>query len=338
MRQLNFIEARKLEWHEVPEPKLTTSSEALIRPIALAACDGDVAIIRGELTLPGPFPFGHAFAAEIVDLGDQVQGFEVGEQVVLPVQISCGSCRACGRGSTAHCDAVPQPAAWGLGEFGGNWPGAFADLLRVPHASHMMLPLPAGVSARAACDTGDNVADAWRTVAPQLREHPGADVLILGRGGTGMYALQIALALGAESVDYLDLNSTRLATAERLGGQPIESFDSLRHGGYAITADTTMTEAGLRQALRATAPDGICTSTFPGFECSLSFAALWKKGIRFQTGVANARAHLPDVLTLVETKQIDPTQVQTEVIGWEDAPEALADPSMKPVFTRAPIF
>ena len=200
-----------------------------------------------------------------------------------------------------------------------------------------MLPLPAGVSARAACDTGDNVADAWRTVAPQLREQPGADVLILGRGGTGLYAVQIALALGAECVDYLDLESTRLAAAERLGGRPIESLDSLRHRGYAITADTTMTETGLQQALRATAPEGICTSTFPGFECSVSFIALWKKGIRFQTGVANARAHLPGVLALVEKKQIDPTQVQTEVIAWDDAAEALADPSMKPVFIRAPL-
>ena len=61
---------------------------------------------------------------------------------------------------------------------------------------------------------------------------------------------------------------------------------------------------------------------------------LWKKGSRFHTGVANARAHLPAVLSLVEKKRIDPTLVQTEVVAWDDAADALADPSMKPVFVR----
>ena len=338
MRQLNFIGTRKLEWREVPEPELEASTDALIRPIAVAACDGDVAIIRGDLPLPGPFPFGHAFAAEVAALGDGVQGFEVGQHVVLPVQISCGLCQSCGRGLTAHCDTVAQPAAWGLGAFGGNWPGAFADLLRVPYAQHLMVPLPTSVTARAACDTGDNVADAWRSVAPQLEEQPGAEVLIFGRGGIGLYAIEIALALGAESVDYVDPDRSHLETAESLGARSIEPQGDLRRGGYAITVDATMTEVGLQRALRATAPEGACTSTFPSFDCTVSFMELWKKGIRFRTGVANARAHLPDVLLLLEEKRIDPTLVQTEVVAWDDAALALADPSTKPVFVREPSF
>ena len=338
MRQLNFIEAHKLEWREVPEPELTCSTDALVRPIVVAACDGDVAVLRGDLSLPGPFPFGHAFVAEIAELGDEVRGMTLGQQVVIPVQISCGQCSSCGCGKTAHCDTVTQPAAFGLGAFGGNWPGAFADRLMVPHASHMLVPLPANVTARDACDTGDNVADAWRTVAPQLVQQPGADVLVLGRGGTGLYAVEIALAMGAGSVDYLDSNKTRRETAEQLGARPVESAAGLRRRGYAITVDSTMTESGLRRALGATEPEGTCTSTFPGFECSVAFLELWKKGIRFQTGVANVRAHLPDVLALVERKQIDPSRIQTEVIAWDDAADALAEPSMKPVFVRDPAF
>ena len=151
-----------------------------------------------------------------------------------------------------------------------------------------------------------------------------------------MYAVEIAIAQGAGSVDYLDHSSTRLELAEQLGARPIESSSTLRRAGYAITVDTSMTEAGLQRALRATEPEGTCTSTFPGFECSVAFIELWKKGIRYQTGVANARAHLPDVLALVEQKKIDPTRVQTEVIAWDDAAEALADPSMKPIFVREP--
>ena len=80
MRQLNFIDTRRLEWQEVSEPELEASTDALIRPIAVAACDGDVAIIRGDLPLSGPFPFGRAFAAEVAalstELGLQVSLFQ----------------------------------------------------------------------------------------------------------------------------------------------------------------------------------------------------------------------------------------------------------------------
>src|SRR5262249_43574501 len=122
-----------------------------------------------------PFPVGHEVVAEIVQLGEDVSGFHPGQRVMLPVQISCGECVRCRTGRTAFCSSVQQPAAWGLGPFGGNWPGAFADLVRVPFAHHLMVPLPAGIEPAVVASVGDNLADAWRTVVPPLRESPEAE-------------------------------------------------------------------------------------------------------------------------------------------------------------------
>ena len=149
MRQLYYIGPQQLEWRQAPDARLEAPTDALVRPIAVAACDGDVAGIRGTLPLAGPFSMGHEFVAEVLELGEDVREFKPGQLIVLPVQISCGQCARCTAGYTADCRGVSQPAAWGLGAFGGNWPGAFSDLLRIPYASHMMVPVPEGVSIEA---------------------------------------------------------------------------------------------------------------------------------------------------------------------------------------------
>jgi len=89
----------------------------------------------------GPFPFGHECVAEVVRTGAAVRSVAPGDVVVVPFQISCG------RGPTAACatDRRTAIAMCGLGEASGGWGGVMSDLLRVPHAEHMLLPVPAGV-------------------------------------------------------------------------------------------------------------------------------------------------------------------------------------------------
>ena len=334
MQALHLIAPGRLEWRDTPTPELTHPGDALVRPIAVALCDADVALLRGEFPVVGPFPFGHEFVAEVVQTGEGVGGFTPGQRVVVPVQISCGECTRCQAGNTAFCANVRQPAAWGLGAFGGNWPGAFADLVRVPFARHMMVPVPSGIDPIAVASVGDNVADAWRAVVPPLRELPGAAVLVVGHGSIGLFAVAIAVASGASRVDYLDTDPDRLALAETLGGTPIEG-QRHRVGGYPIVVDASFTGAGLDTALRSVAACGICTSVFPGFEdVPIPVFTMWRRSVRFHTGVANCRSHMPEVLELVQSGRIRPELVTSEVVQWKDAAAALAAPSLKPVVVR----
>jgi alcohol dehydrogenase len=338
MRQLFFVQPGHLEWREEPEPRIEAPTDALVRPVAVTTCDGDIVVLTGRLPLPGPFSIGHEFVAEVVACGEQVTTFRLGQLVVVPVQISCGACDRCRRGLTAFCRAVQQPAAFGLGPFSGNWPGVFADLARIPFAHHMMMPVPDGVDPRTLASAGDNIADAWRTVAPPLADMPGAKVLVVGWGSIGLFAVAIAHALGAERVDYLDHDPHRLSVAEALGGRAIEGHFSTRPGSYPITVDASFDPAGLVCALRALTPGGRCTSVgvYPG-ETPLPLLEMWQRAVHFHIGVANCRAHMPHVLELARTGHIRPGLVTTEVLDWEAAPTALAEPSMKPLFVRAPL-
>jgi NADPH:quinone reductase-like Zn-dependent oxidoreductase len=227
MTSLTFLRKGRLEWRDVPAPRLHGPLEALVRPIVASRCDGDCMFLfhdfsralqlgaalhvidpevreLGDRPSAGPFAYGHECVAEVIDVGDAVRGVTIGQRVVVPWAISCGACGACGRGLTSHCERKASAlAAYGFGGRTGGWGGMVSDLLRVPFADGMLVPVPAGVSPLTLAGASDNLPDAWRTVAPHLREQPVAPVLVVGGAARciGLYAAGIAVALGASQVD-----------------------------------------------------------------------------------------------------------------------------------------
>jgi threonine dehydrogenase-like Zn-dependent dehydrogenase len=237
MRQLTFIEPGKLEWHDVPAPKLSEANDAIVRPLAVARCDLDLYIATGFARFPGPFAFGHEMVGEVVDAGDKA-GVTPGQRVVVPFQISCGQCDPCKRGLTASCKAVPPYSAFGLGGGRVEYGGALSDAICVPFADFMLVPFPDGLDPVAAASAADNIPDGWRAVAPQLAEYPGGSVLVVGglAQSVGLYAAGAAVALGAGRVLYLDDNEGNRARAIAMGAnaepfsvrEPTEQFEILR--------------------------------------------------------------------------------------------------------------
>jgi alcohol dehydrogenase len=340
MRQLTFIEPGVLEWREAPDPKIETPTDAIVRPITVALCDLDAAVLRGKAPLSGPYAFGHEFVAEVVMMGEQVAGFHQGQRVVVPFQISCGECERCRRGLTGSCSSVPPLSMYGFGALGGPWGGALSDLVRVPFAQNMLVPVPASVEPRTIASASDNLADAWRTVGPYLGTSPGAAVLVVGGvGSIGLYAVAIACALGAGRVEYLDTDPERLALAKSVGATPIEGPPPKRLGPYPITVDASARPEGLACALRSVEPDGVCTSIGIYWqETSLPLLEMYTTGITFKTGRVHSRACIPRVLDLVQSGHLQPERVTTAWVAWDDAHAALRDPSTKVVVLREPIF
>ena len=108
MKQLVLAAPKRLEWHEVPTPQLADAGAALVRPIAVAVCDFDRALVSGTLTsLPYPIAVGHEIVAEVVELGTEVRCVERGDRVIVPLQVSCGRCACCGAGRTNSCSSRP---------------------------------------------------------------------------------------------------------------------------------------------------------------------------------------------------------------------------------------
>lgn len=335
MKQLTFLAPGRLGWWDVPEPRLEGPGEALVCPVAVATCDLDTAIIDGRAPYPGPFPLGHEFVAEILDVGDAVTGTEVGQLVVVAFQISCGTCPRCVRGHSGDCTTVPRYSMYGLGPVGGAWGGALSEVVRVPFADAMCVPLPAGVSPRAAASVSDNLSDAWRTVGPYVDSADPGRVLVIGGASIGLYATEIARAMGANA-DYNDVDPVRLAQAEAYGARVIEGPPPERLGPYAITVNTSARAEGLACALRSTEPGGICTDTgihYAG-EVPLPLLDMYMTGVTFVTGRVHARACIPAVLTLLAEGRIHPGDVTSQIVGWDESADVLARLTRKVVVSR----
>src|SRR5438270_3395780 len=207
VRQLTFTAPRQLEWREVPSPALTSDRAALVRPVAVATCDLDALIISGASPFAPPFAIGHECVAEVVDVGDAVATVRPGDAVAVPFQISCGECGACRRGRSGNCESVPFMATYGFGPAVEQWGGFLSDLVCVPHADHMLVQFPDGIAPAVLASASDNLSDAWRAVGPPLAQEPRAEVLVVGgasSGSIGLYAAALAVALGADSVLYVD--------------------------------------------------------------------------------------------------------------------------------------
>jgi threonine dehydrogenase-like Zn-dependent dehydrogenase len=339
MRQLAFRGPGRLEWEEVAAPRLSADGDALVRPIAVATCDLDIAVVSGRVPLPGPFAFGHEFVAEVVEVAEGVKSVGEGDRVIVPFQISCGACDRCRCGLTASCDTAGAGAAFGMAPIARReWGGALSDLVRVPFADAMLVPLPPGVEAAAFASVSDNVPDGWRAVAPALESDPGAPVLVVGGAGdVGLYAAAIAVAVGSQQVDYVDTNQRRLQVAEAVGANPVERVaDGSRLGRYRVTVDHSGELAGLHSAIRSTEPEGTCTSTaiYFGPTTPMPLLDMYTRGITFRTGRVNARTVMPRLVDLIIGGALHPELVTAATVLWDEADTALAELNAKTLVIR----
>ena len=342
MRQLTYEETGRYAWREVPEPQLTAPEQALVRPLAVACCDLDVAVAHGGAPLPPGYAVGHEGLAEVVAVGEDVSSVRVGDRVVVPFQISCGGCRECRRGATGSCGSVPLMAMYGLGPLAGLDGGGFmSDLVLVPYADAMLIRVPDTADPVAIASLSDNIPDGWRAVGPYATELAKLDpvdrrVLVVGRLSIGLYAAALAAALGAH-VDYVDTDPRRLAAAEKLGAVAHDrAKPDKAWAPYPVTAHTSGDPSRLTATLSATWPDGVCTDTGIYYQptVDLPMLHLYTRGVRLVTGRVNARAAIPQVLELL-AGGCDLSPAVDGVVAWEDAPAAWPTMTGKTVFTRA---
>jgi threonine dehydrogenase-like Zn-dependent dehydrogenase len=333
VRELTYIDRRRVEWRDAPDPKIGSGGEAIVAPVAATSCDVDSAILAGHGFLEPPFPIGHECVAKVVDVGDEVTTVKPGDLVVVPWSISCGTCQPCAAGLTAHCASVPHMAMYGA-PIGGNWGGLFSDLVRVPFADAMLVPLPTGLDPVAMASASDNWSLAWRLVAPHLNARPGARVLVVARGSIGLYVCDIARALGAGDVLYVDPDLGHRELAASFDARTAEALEPVRHG-FDIAVEATGRVGELAAALQSLAPEGICESAGNHFRPGeLPLLDMYLTGVTLRIARDNVRAHIPDALMLAASGTVDPRRVVSHVISWEDLPQALPERRLKPVFVR----
>ncbi|MBT8212171.1 MAG: L-threonine 3-dehydrogenase [Acidimicrobiia bacterium] len=231
MRALVKAKAEPGLWVEDVEVPRPGEHDVLIRVKKTSICGTDLHIYRWDdwaaSTIPVPMTVGHEFMGEIVRVGADVDGLEVGMRVSGEGHVTCGHCRNCRGGRRNYCHNHIS--------VGVTRPGAFAEYLVLP--AQNVFPLPDHISDDVAAIL-DPLGNATHTTL--AFDMVGEDVLITGAGPIGMMSTAIARHIGARFIVITDVNPYRLGLAAELGADRI--IDVRSEDLATVMDDLGMTE------------------------------------------------------------------------------------------------
>ncbi|WP_416905402.1 zinc-dependent alcohol dehydrogenase [Micromonospora echinospora] len=223
MRALTWHGKRDVRVEEVPDPRIEEPTDAIIRITSTAICGSDLHLyeVLGPYLKPGDV-LGHEPMGIVEEVGSGVTRLKPGDRVVVPFNISCGSCWMCQRQLYAQCETT-QVTAEGKGAalFGytslyGSVPGGQAEYLRVPHAQFGPVKVPETGADERYLYLSDILPTAWQAVK-YADTPPGGTLAVFGLGPVGQFCARIGRHLGAGRVIGLDLVPERLEMARRHG-------------------------------------------------------------------------------------------------------------------------
>jgi threonine 3-dehydrogenase len=233
----------------------------LIRIHTSAICGTDMHIWNwdawSQKTIPVPMHVGHEYVGLIEKIGDEVEGYKVGDRVSGEGHIVCGHCRNCKAGKRHLC-----PNTFGVGV---NRPGSFAEYLALPATNLFRLPDAISNDMAAIFDPYGNAAHTALSF-----NLVGEDVLITGAGPIGCMAAAIAKHVGARHVVITDVNEYRLDLARKLGAT--RTVNVGRENLKAVMKELGMTEGfdvGLEMSGNGAAFKGMLDSMVNGGRIAL---------------------------------------------------------------------
>jgi len=234
---------KALVWHgkedircdAVSDPEIEHPRDVIIKVTSCAICGSDLHLFHNFIPAMEPGDImGHEMMGEIVEVGSEAKGsLKIGERIVVPFTITCGTCDQCRRGNFSVCETTNRnkelaDKAFGhttAGLFGythltGGYPGGQAEFLRVPYADSTHIKVPGGMTDEQALFLGDILPTGWQA-AVQCDIEPDDTVVVWGCGPVGQMAIRSAVLLGANQVVAVDSVAERLSMAQAGGAIPI---------------------------------------------------------------------------------------------------------------------
>jgi glutathione-independent formaldehyde dehydrogenase len=247
MKAITYEGVRQMSVSKQSKPKITSSTDAILRVTTSGICGSDLHMYDGRTPLKKGTVVGHEIMGVIDEVGEAVQSIKKGDRVVLPFNVACGYCFNCHRGHTEACLVLNPEAPHAAYGYAGMGPykGGQAEFVLVPYADFNALKLPG--------EPGDQweddfllLSDVFPTAfhATELAcVSAGKTVAVFGAGPVGLLSAHCALLKGASEVYVVDSIPARLEKAEELGatpvdyskGDPVEQIFALRKKNKGIT-------------------------------------------------------------------------------------------------------
>jgi 6-hydroxycyclohex-1-ene-1-carbonyl-CoA dehydrogenase len=246
-RRWQLVEPRRPLRCTLGPPRTPREDEVVLEVAGCGACHTDLGFLDGEVRTRAPLPLvlGHEIAGTVCETGELARSW-MGSEVVVGAVIPCGTCATCQAGRSNLCAAQQMP--------GNDCDGGFASHVTLPARGLVRIgPRPQGLSLAHFAVVADAVTTANQAVH-RARLTDADVVVVIGAGGVGTYAVQLAALSGAWVVA-VDVNPARL--------EPLRA-----HGAGAYVDAREKSPKDVRDAVRATVPAARKQAAWRIFECS----------------------------------------------------------------------
>ncbi len=318
MRAFVQTEIGEFSERELPPPR-AGPGEVVLRVRAALTCGTDVKLLsRGHPRIALPVTMGHEACGEIVELGEGVTGFSVGDRVVPGISGPCGTCRECRRGFENLCATGHADRTW----------GAFAELLRVPggvvrrNLHHVPPSLPDEVAAF--LDPLASVLHGWGRLAPAR-----GTLLVYGAGALGLLWAATARAFGVPAIVAARGGARRLEIARAYGARVIdlEREEPASTGLPDVAVDCTGDPEVWRRLAGLVAPGGrvlLFGGCAPGATATWDAARLHYSEISLVGSFHYTPGEARAAMEMLSSGEIDPAPLVTDRGTLSDVPRFLS--------------
>ena len=264
----------KIQINNVPYPTLEPHG-VVLKIEATGMCLSDWHGWQGhDKDIVLPHVPGHELAGSIVEVGQEVKNYKVGDRVTVPFVGGCGSCEQCYSGNHQVCDNQSQPGFT-------HW-GSFAEFMALNQADLNLIKLPNDISFETAAILGCRFITSFRAIVQQGQVKGGEFVAVHGCGGVGLSAIMIANAIGAQVIA-VDINDDALVLAKKLGATTVLNSSI---ADDIVEEVLEVTKGGAHVSLDALGHPETCFN---------SIANLRKRGKHIQIGLMTGSHQHPQV-------------------------------------------
>ena len=242
MKAVTWQGRKDMRVEEVPDPTIQEPTDAIIKITTTGLCGSDLHLYDPltPFMTPGDV-VGHEPMGVVEVVGPEVRDLMVGDRVVVPFNVSCGSCWMCEHHLYSQCETTQNrdqgtgASLFGYSKLYGQVPGGQAEYLRVPFADFLPVKVPDGPVDDRFVYLSDVLPTAWQGV--EYADVPeGGTLMVLGAGPIGDMAARIALSRGLQVIS-VDRVPERLARVAARGAQTLhlEEVDDIGEAGRELT-------------------------------------------------------------------------------------------------------
>lgn len=264
MKALVFHNPKNVSVDDVDDPHIEESTDVILKVTSTAICGSDLHIYNGFIPQPQSMVLGHEFMGIVEETGSGITNLKVGDRVVVPFPISCGTCHFCTMHLPTHCENS-NPEHYGPegglmdgkggGMFGytdlyGGYSGGQAEYVRVPYANVGPRKIADALTDEQALFLTDIFPTGWSAIDwAELKG--GETVVVFGCGPVGIMAMKAAWLQGAGRVIGVDTRDYRLkmakkaANVEIINGAKEDAVEVIRGLTNGYGADVCVDAVGM---------------------------------------------------------------------------------------------